>query len=116
MSAVCLIRELCCVSIRYEFLRRKTVGLFYGKFSVFICKSFIISRFFDSVRPHRRQPTRLHRPGDSPGKNTGVGCHFHTLCMPPPARGAGTLIPSAQRLGWAAKQPLVNAALGALFA
>ena len=32
------------------------------------------------------------------------------------ARGAGTLIPSAQRLVWAAKQPLGNAALGALFA
>ena len=29
-----------------------------------------------SVRPHRRQPTRLLRPWDSPGKNTGVGCHF----------------------------------------
>ena len=27
-------------------------------------------------RPHRRQPTRLPRPWDSPGKNTGVGCHF----------------------------------------
>ena len=30
----------------------------------------------DSVRPHRRQPTRLPRPRDSPGKNTGVCCHF----------------------------------------
>ena len=30
----------------------------------------------DSVRPHRRQPTRLPRPWDSPGKNPGVGCHF----------------------------------------
>ena len=30
----------------------------------------------DSVRPHRRQPIRLPRPWDSPGKNTGVGCHF----------------------------------------
>ena len=30
----------------------------------------------DSVRPHRRQPTRLACPWDSPGKNTGVGCHF----------------------------------------
>ena len=30
----------------------------------------------DSVRPHRRQPTRLPRPWDSPGKNTGVSCHF----------------------------------------
>ena len=30
----------------------------------------------DSVRPHRRQPTRVPRPWVSPGKNTGVGCHF----------------------------------------
>ena len=30
----------------------------------------------NSVQPHRRQPTRLPRPWDSPGKNTGVGCHF----------------------------------------
>ena len=30
----------------------------------------------NSVRPHRRQPTRLPRPWGSPGKNTGVGCHF----------------------------------------
>ena len=35
----------------------------------------------DSVRPHRRQPTRLPRAWDSPGKNTGVGCHFLLLCM-----------------------------------
>ena len=35
----------------------------------------------DSVRPHRWQPTRLHHPWDSPGKNTGVGCHFLLQCM-----------------------------------
>ena len=35
----------------------------------------------DSVRPHRRQPTRLPRPWDSPGKNKGVGCHFLLQCM-----------------------------------
>ena len=29
-----------------------------------------------TVRPHRQQPTRLPCPWDSPGKNTGVGCHF----------------------------------------
>ena len=29
-----------------------------------------------TVGPHRRQPTRLRRPWDSPGKNTGVGWHF----------------------------------------
>ena len=35
----------------------------------------------DSARPHRRQPTRLPRPWDSPGKNPGVGCHFLLQCM-----------------------------------
>ena len=35
----------------------------------------------NSVWPHRRQPTRLPRPWDSPGKNTGVGCHFLLQCM-----------------------------------
>ena len=35
----------------------------------------------DSARPHRRQPIRLHRPWDSPGKNTGVGCHFLLQCV-----------------------------------
>ena len=34
-----------------------------------------------TVRPHRRQPTRLLCPWDSPGKNTGVGCHFLLQCM-----------------------------------
>ena len=33
------------------------------------------------MRPHRRQPTRLSRPWDSLGKNTGVGCHFLLQCM-----------------------------------
>src|SRR5574340_1044698 len=35
----------------------------------------------DSVRPHRRQPTRLPCPWDSSGKNTGGGCHFLLQCM-----------------------------------
>ena len=35
----------------------------------------------DSVRPQRRKPTRLPHPWDSPGKNTGVGCHFLLQCM-----------------------------------
>ena len=42
------------------------------------CISSVMS---DSVRSHRRQPTRLPRPWDSPGKNTGVGCHFLLQCM-----------------------------------
>ena len=35
----------------------------------------------NSVRPHRWQPTRLPRPWDSAGKNTGVGCHFLLQCV-----------------------------------
>ena len=34
-----------------------------------------------TLRPHRRQLTRLPRPWDSPGKNTGVGCHSLLQCM-----------------------------------
>ena len=33
------------------------------------------------VRPHRQQPTRFPHPWDSPGKNTGVCCHFLLQCM-----------------------------------
>ena len=35
----------------------------------------------NSLRPHRRQPTRLPHPWDSLGKNTGVGCHFLLQCV-----------------------------------
>ena len=38
------------------------------------CCCLVASVVSDSVRPHRRQPTRLPRPWDSRGKNTGVGC------------------------------------------
>ena len=44
------------------------------------CCCQVASVVSDSVRPHRWQPTRLHRPWDSPGKNTGVGCHFLLQC------------------------------------
>ena len=35
----------------------------------------------ESVWPYRQQPTKPPRPWDSPGKNTGVGCHFLLQCM-----------------------------------
>ena len=44
------------------------------------CCCSVASVMSDSVRPHRQQPTRLPRPWDSPGKNTGVGCHFLLQC------------------------------------
>ena len=40
------------------------------------CCCSVASAVSDSVRPHRRQPTKLPHPWDSPGKNTGEGCHF----------------------------------------
>ena len=45
------------------------------------CCCYVASVMSDSVRPHRQQPTRLPHPWDSPGKNTGVGCHFLLRCM-----------------------------------
>ena len=44
------------------------------------CCCEVASVVSNSVWPHRRQPTRLRRPGDSPGKNTGVGCYFLLQC------------------------------------
>ena len=48
----------------------------------------------DSLQPHRRQPTRLPSPWDSPGKNTGVGCH--ALVKGTPYRGRLWTLASAQ--------------------
>ena len=45
------------------------------------CCYKVASVVSDSVRPHRRQPTRLLCPWDSPGKNTGMGCHVLLQCM-----------------------------------
>ena len=42
------------------------------------CVTSVVS---NSMWPQRRQPTRLRRPWDSPGKNTGVGCHLLLQCI-----------------------------------
>ena len=55
---------------------------FFGLFACLLLL-LLLSRFSRvrlCVTP-RRQPTRLPRPRDSPGKNTGVGCHFLLQCM-----------------------------------
>ena len=65
------------------------VWFLYDEFVCFLAYSVIAAASFmsNSVRPHRRQPIRLPRPWDSPGKNNGVGCHFLLQCMKvkPPA-------------------------------
>ena len=52
----------------------------FGTFKTCCCCCEVASVVSDSVRPQRRKPTRLCRPWDSPGKNTGVGCHFLLQC------------------------------------
>ena len=57
------------------------MGFLKGLSSLLLLLLLSHSVMSDSVRPQRRQPTRLRRPWDSPGKNTGVGCHFLLQCM-----------------------------------
>ena len=45
------------------------------------CCCYVTSVMSNSVRPQSWQPTRFPRPWDSPGKNTGVACHFLLQCM-----------------------------------
>ena len=45
------------------------------------CCCYVPSVVSNSVQPHRQKPTRLPPPWDSPGKNTGGGCHFLLQCM-----------------------------------
>ena len=58
---------------------------FCGQFPLLIpsccCCCLVTSVVSNSVRPQRWQPTRLRHPWDSPGKNTGVDCHFLLQCM-----------------------------------
>ena len=70
-SSLCCTVGPCCLSILNVILI----------VCVCCCCCQVASVVSDSVRPHRRQPTRLPRPWDSPGKNTGVGCHFLLPCM-----------------------------------
>ena len=52
----------------------------------------------------RRQSTRLPRPWDSPGKNTGVGCHFLLQCMKVKSESEV----AQYNLGSYTQQPVIN--------
>ena len=58
--------------------QESTVKTINGKMLLLLLIASVVS---NSVRPHRWQPTRLCHPWDSPGKSTGVGCHFFLQCM-----------------------------------
>ena len=85
-------KNWCFLSVVWEktlesFLGCKEIQPFHSKGDqswVFIGKwkwKWSRSVMSDSLWPHTRQPTRLLCPWDSPGKNTGVGCHFLLQCM-----------------------------------
>ena len=50
------------------------IQAFLGQFKRSV--SYSRSAASDSLQPCKLEPTRLLRPWDSPGKNSGVGCHF----------------------------------------
>ena len=60
------------------------------------CCCEVASAVSDSVRPQRWQPTRLPHPWDSPGKNTGVGCHLLLQCMK--VKSESEIVPSSLTL------------------
>ena len=71
--------QLCMLQIKYT--RFMTETLCPWNTSKDVAAAAVTSVVSDSVRPHRQQPTRLRCPWDSPGKNTGMGCHFLLQCM-----------------------------------
>jgi len=81
-NAIMTVRHIIHIFIIFNCSKR----LFEGRMNNLICilktltscQSSVVS---NSVQPHRRQPTRLSRPWDSLGKNTGVGRHFLLQCM-----------------------------------
>ena len=60
---------------------KSRIFLRYDYTSLIICCCYVASVVSDSERSHRGQLTRIPHPWDSPGKNTGVGCHFLLQCM-----------------------------------
>ena len=59
------------------------------------CCCYITLVVSNSVRPHRRQPTRIPRPWDCPGKNTGAGCHFLLQCRK--VKGSRSVVSDSSR-------------------
>ena len=76
---------MCYINVKYHVknIRKKYIYIFSIKFpsACCCCCCWVTSVMSDSAWPHRWQHTRLPRPWDSPGKNTGVGCHFLLQCM-----------------------------------
>ena len=74
------IRRVFCVNTCPGFLPPLPVGTDLGRKRFTVAAAKLLRSCPTLVRPQRRQPTRLPHPWDSPGKNTGVGCHFLLQC------------------------------------
>ena len=74
------VARICVQSIREEKATHKEFQQSVESFSWVFAAAAVTSIVSDSVRPHGRQPTWLPHPWDSPGKNTGLGCHFLLQC------------------------------------
>ena len=78
VMAVGISRTVCKILGRYSIFDRTPLLINFEKLAAKLLSLFSLSDF---VRPQRWQPTRLPCSWDSPGKNTGVGCHFLFQCM-----------------------------------
>ena len=69
--------------LRYDLIisYNMLLSMFLELFKTHCSCCWVASVMSHSVRPHRWQPTRLTHTWDSPGKNTGVGCHFLLQCV-----------------------------------
>ena len=69
-----------CYGLKY-FLSCSRLSFHLWWFPLVYAMLYTTTEVTDSVWSHRRKPTRLPRPWGSPGKNTGVGCHFLLQCV-----------------------------------
>ena len=73
-----------CIQVMVTWIRMAVEihqAIWLGFLYFYVCCCWVASVVSDFVWPHRRQPIRLHRPWDTPGRNTGVRCHFLLQCM-----------------------------------
>ena len=72
--------EICEYNFLFIIMGLNSMTLIYLEFSAAATAAKLLQSC-PTLQPHRWQPTRLHHPWDSPGKISGVGCHFLLQCM-----------------------------------